>query len=64
VAAQLRRELNVEVEVIGGPYGQFKVDLDGNTVLESGPWAMLGVLPSAGKIVEAIRANLSGAKSP
>jgi hypothetical protein len=63
VAAQLRRELNAEVEVVGGPYGQFKVDLDGKTVIEGGPLAMLGVLPSGQKVVEAVRAKLSGAQS-
>lgn len=48
----------MEVEVVGGPYGQFKVDLDGTTVLEAGPLAMLGVLPSATTVREAIRAAL------
>jgi hypothetical protein len=64
VAAQLRRELNAEVEIVGGPYGQFKVDLDGKTVLEGGPLAMLGILPSCGKVIEAVRANLGEVKSP
>jgi hypothetical protein len=63
VAARLRRELNAEVEVVGGPYGQFKVDLDGKTVLEGGPLAMLGVLPSGQRVLEAVRANLSKTKS-
>jgi hypothetical protein len=59
VAARLRRELNVDVEVVGGPYGQFKVLLDGEPVLDGGPLAALGVLPSGRKVVEAVRAKLA-----
>ena len=62
VAARLRRELDADVEVIGGPYGQFRVDLDGKTVLEGGPLAMFGVLPSGQVVVEAVRANLGKAE--
>jgi hypothetical protein len=58
VAAQLRRELEVDVEVVGGPYGQFKVEVDGETVLEGGALAALGVLPSAQKVIEAVRVQL------
>jgi hypothetical protein len=57
VAARLRRELNADVEVVGGPYGQFKVEVDGNTVLEGGALAALGVLPSAQRVLEAVRAQ-------
>jgi hypothetical protein len=57
VAARLRRELHADVEVVGGPYGQFKVDVDGHTVLEGGALAALGVLPSAQKVLEAVRAQ-------
>jgi hypothetical protein len=58
VAALLRRELNIDVEVVGGPYGQFQVELDGRTVLEGGSLAALGVLPSAQKVIESVRAEL------
>ena len=61
VAARLRRELNADVKVVGGPYGQFKVDLDGKTVLEGGALSMLGVLPSGQKVLEAVRAELAKA---
>lgn len=63
VAARLRRELRTDVEVVGGPYGQFKVDVDGNTVLEGGALTALGVLPSAQKVLEAIRARLDTTQS-
>jgi hypothetical protein len=57
----LRRELKADVEVLGGPYGQFKVELDGEPVVEGGPLAMLGVLPSARTVLEAVRAHLDKA---
>ena len=41
----------VEVEVVGGTYGQFEVEVDGNTVLKGGALAALGVLPSAQKVL-------------
>jgi hypothetical protein len=59
VAARLRRDLNIDVEVVGGPYGQFKVVVDGDTVLEGGALAALGVLPSAQKVLEAVQVQLS-----
>jgi hypothetical protein len=55
VAARLRRELNADVEVVGGPYGQFEVEVDGDVVLEGGPLAALGVLPSAQTVIDAVR---------
>ena len=63
VAARLRRELRADVEVVGGPYGQFTVDVDGNTVLKGGALAALGVLPSAQKVLEAVRAQLDKKQS-
>jgi hypothetical protein len=59
VAARLRRELKAEVELVRGAYGQFKVLVDGETVVDAGAWAALGVLPSGRKVVEAVRAKLS-----
>jgi hypothetical protein len=55
VAARLRRELNADVEVVGGPYGQFEVEVDGNIILKGGPLAALGVLPSAQTVLDAVR---------
>ncbi len=54
----MRRELNAEVVVVGGPYGQFKVNVDGKEVVEGGPLAMLGVLPSGDTVVAAVRAEV------
>jgi hypothetical protein len=54
--------LKADVEVLGGPYGQFKVELDGKAVVEGGPLAMLGVLPSAQTVLESVRAHLDKPK--
>ncbi len=64
VAARLRRELKADVEMVHGRYGEFKVLVDGETVVDAGPMAMLGVLPSGRKVVEAVRAKLPTARSP
>ena len=42
-----------------GPYGHFEVLVDGETVVDAGKLAMLGVLPSAREIVSAVRARVS-----
>jgi hypothetical protein len=60
VAARLRRELDADVEVVGGPYGQFRVEVDGKTFLEGGALAALGVLPSAQKVLESVRSQRAG----
>jgi hypothetical protein len=46
VAARLRRELNADVDMIPGRYGVFKVVVDGDTVVDGGGAAFLGVMPS------------------
>ena len=62
VAARLRRELRTEVEMLRGSYGEFKVLVDGDTVIDGGAAAFLGVLPSRAKILEAVIAR-TGAKT-
>lgn len=42
-----------------GRYGEFKVLIDDETVIDGGALAALGVLPSGRKVVEAVRARLS-----
>jgi hypothetical protein len=58
VAARVRRELGVDVEMVRGRYGEFKVLVDGESAVEGGGLAVLGVLPSGRKVVEAVRARL------
>jgi hypothetical protein len=55
VAARLRRELRTDVEMVRGHYGDFRVLVDGKTVIDGGATAFLGVLPSARKIVAAVK---------
>ena len=58
VAARLRRELGAEVDMVRGHYGEFKVLVDGDTVVDAGALAALGVLPSGRKVVDAVRARI------
>jgi hypothetical protein len=60
VAARLRRELRTEVEMVRARFGEFKVLVDGETVVDGGPLAALGVLPSGRKVLDAVRAKLAG----
>ena len=60
VAARLRRELHEKVEMVRGRYGEFLVLVDGETVVDGGALAALGVLPSGRKVLDAVRARLSG----
>jgi hypothetical protein len=60
VAARLRREVQPDVEMEHGRYGEFKVVVDGEIVADAGAMAALGVLPSSRKVVEAVRARIEG----
>ena len=59
VAARLRRELRTEVEMVRGRYGEFKVLVDGKTVIDGGALAALGVLPSGRRVLAVVQAALS-----
>ena len=45
--------------MVKGRYGEFKVLVDGEPVVDAGALASLGVLPSGRTVVEAVRARLS-----
>ena len=45
--------------MVRGRYGEFKVLVDGETVIDGGALAALGVLPSGRKIVETLKARLA-----
>jgi hypothetical protein len=60
VAARIRRELATDVDMVHGSYGEFKVLVDGHTVVDGGSLAFLGVLPSGRDVVASVRASLSG----
>ena len=59
MAARLRRELGIEVETIRGNYGEYKVLVDGEMVVDGGPFVTLGLMPSARKTVDRVRAKLA-----
>ena len=47
--------------MVRGRYGEFKVLVDGETLVDAGALAALGVLPSARTVVDTVRARLLGA---
>jgi hypothetical protein len=55
VAAPLRREPRTDVDMVRGRYGEFKVLVDGKTVVDGGALGALGVLPSKRKVLAAVR---------
>ena len=59
MAARLRRELGIEVDTIRGHYGEYKILVDGETVVDGGPMVVVGVMPSARKIVDTVRTQIS-----
>lgn len=63
VAARIRRELGVDVDMVRGRYGEFKVLVDGDTVIDGGAKAILGVLPSGRTIVDAVRSRIGERRS-
>lgn len=54
----MRRELRTDVEMVGGHYGEFKVLVDGDTIIDGGAAAFLGLLPSGKEIVAAVTERL------
>ena len=59
MAARIRRDLQAEVDLERGNYGEFKVLVDGQLLIDGGALAFLGVLPSSKDVLEAVRARLS-----
>jgi len=58
VAADLRRTLGADVEMIHGRYGEFKVLVDGDVVVDAGALAMIGVLPTKRQVRATVRDRL------
>ena len=46
--------------MVHGGYGEFTVLVDGETLVDGGALAALGVLPSAARVVKAVKERLSG----
>jgi hypothetical protein len=54
VAAALRQDPSLTVELAPGHYGEFTVLVDGKEVVSAGAIAMLGILPSIRVVQDAI----------
>ena len=50
MAAALRRDPRLEVELVEGHYGEFRVLVDGEEILSGGALGFVGVLPSVRKV--------------
>ena len=59
MAARIRKELGIEVDTIKGSYGEYKVMVDGETVVDGGPLVIVGVMPPARKTIAKVRERLS-----
>ena len=59
MAARIRRELQADVAMVHGRYGEFKVLVDGETVIDGGTLAFLGVLPTGEDIVAVVKDRLA-----
>ena len=61
MAAKLRRELEIDVDLVKGRYGEFKVLVDGKVAVDGGALVTLGIMPSGRKVIEAVRPLLERA---
>jgi hypothetical protein len=61
VAARLRREFSRDVAMVHGGYGEFKVLVNDQVVIDAGALTALGVVPSTRRIIDAVRARLQDA---
>ena len=48
------------MDLVKGHYGEFKVLVDGNVVIDGGAMTVLGVLPTGRKVVDTVRARMAG----
>jgi hypothetical protein len=60
VAAMLRRDLGLEVTLESGPYGSFQVRSNDEVLVDGGPLAFAGVLPSLDSIRARVTEHLAG----
>lgn len=58
VAASLRRNLNLDVELVEGHYGELTVLVDGEKIIGSGALGFIGVLPSVRIVRELVERRL------
>lgn len=58
MAASLKRNPQLEVELTEGRYGEFTVLVEGEKLIGGGPLGFLGVLPSVRKVRELVEEKL------
>ena len=63
MAARIKRELHVDVDKIKGHYGEYKILVDGETIFDGGATALLGILASGKKVVDAVQRKLNQAST-
>ncbi len=58
VAASLKKDPGVDVEIVDGRYGEFAVLVDGDKLISAGPLGFVGVLPSVRKVHDLVESRL------
>ncbi|HEV8480094.1 MAG TPA: hypothetical protein VGR66_04815 [Candidatus Eisenbacteria bacterium] len=56
--------MKTDVDMVHGHYGEFKVLVDGEIVVDGGALGFMGLLPSGKQVMEAVKARLSAPASP
>ena len=60
----LRKDLGAEVTLEAGPYGSFQVCVDNEVIVDAGPLAFLGVLPSLTEIRSQVKDRRDASAQP
>lgn len=55
----MRRDLGIDVDMVRGHYGEYKVLVDDKTVVDGGPLVILGLMPKAKDIIAVVRERLA-----
>lgn len=63
MAASLRRDLHVDVDLVEGHYGEFTVLVDGEELISGGAMGFVGVLPSTRTVRELVERKLRSVRS-
>ena len=58
MAARLRRELGIDVDLVHGRYGEYKIFVDDQVIIDAGALSAVGIVPSDTKVVHAVRDRL------
>ena len=61
MAAAIRKQLGVDVQKVHGHYGELKVLVDDDVVVDGGAAVIVGIMPSTRSILEKVRQRLSAA---